>query len=106
MDKTKLGNTTPGGRPVKKLENPPSAEVGPMNSGEGQLLLGKDSFRRSALETRSPVTGATRVNHSIEKENEELRNKLSKIELLTIQLGKEITALKEENIALKKALNI
>lgn len=32
--------------------------------------------------------------------------KLRKIELLTIQLGKDITALKEENKALKKALNI
>lgn len=38
MDKTNQGNTTPGGSPVY-LENPPSSEAGPTDSGGDQLLL-------------------------------------------------------------------
>ncbi|CAL1672921.1 unnamed protein product [Lasius platythorax] len=41
MNKTNLGLTIPGGRPGTSLENPPSEEAGPMDSGEGQLLLPK-----------------------------------------------------------------
>lgn len=45
-----------------------------MNTGEVQLLSGRDHFGGSALETRLPSTGATKSNSSFEKENEELRN--------------------------------
>lgn len=54
MDKTNLGNITPSGRSVEKLENPPSEEV---NGFWGGLLLGKDPFRRSELVIRSSPTG-------------------------------------------------
>lgn len=106
MEKTRSGITTPGGRPVERLENPSSEEAGPTDSGEGQLLLGNDFYKRSAVDTRSSLTGAENATDRIESENEEFRNKLSKIELLFIQLSKKVTALKEENRALKKALNI
>lgn len=58
MDKTTAGKITPGGRPVSKLENPPSAEAGPVDSGGGQLLLVSDPFVRSSLLLRSPPTTA------------------------------------------------
>lgn len=52
MDKTN-GNNTPGGSPV--LENPPSAEAGPTDSGEGQLLLVDAPFKRSTTTPRTPT---------------------------------------------------
>jgi len=45
MDKTNLGCIIPGGKPANKLVNPPSKEEGPTDSGEGQLLLRKESSR-------------------------------------------------------------
>ncbi|XP_029174680.1 uncharacterized protein LOC114943252 [Nylanderia fulva] len=52
MDKT-TGNITPGGRPVL-LENPPSQEVGSMDSGESQLLQPNDPCKKSSRLLRSP----------------------------------------------------
>lgn len=49
--------------------------------------------------------GATEVILTSVNENEELRNKISKLETLAIQLSKEITALKEENKTLKRILH-
>lgn len=42
-------NSTPGGRPTEKLENPPSGEAEPMDSGEGQLLLVKDAYVKEKM---------------------------------------------------------
>ena len=62
MEKTNKGMTTPGGRPGKNLVNPPSSEVGPMDSGGGQLLLGEDPFRRGSLVARSPPVSYTHLD--------------------------------------------
>jgi len=80
MDKTKSGNTTPGGRPVEKLENPPSKEAGSTDSGESQLLLGKESLRKREMDTRSILRGETKTTHTPERANEELQNMLSRLE--------------------------
>lgn len=81
MEKTRSGITTPGGRSVERLENPSSEEAGPTDSRQGQLLLGNDFYKRSAMDTRSFLTEAENATDRIESENEELRNKLSKIEI-------------------------
>lgn len=49
MDKTNIGYSTPSGRLAEKLENPPSKEVGPMDSEEGQLLLEKVHYGGNAM---------------------------------------------------------
>ncbi|KMQ86270.1 rod shape-determining protein [Lasius niger] len=93
MDKTNLEKTTPGGTPGK-LENPSSTEVGPMDSGGGQLLL-------KNLASRIPSEIP-----SYKEENEKLRLKISEIELLCEELRNEISILRSENKELKKAYNI
>lgn len=54
---------------------------------------------------KTSTRGATEVILTSVNENEELRNKISKLETLAIQLTKEITALKEENKMLKRILH-
>ena len=75
MDKTSLEINTPGGRP-ETLENPPSMEAGPMDSGRGgQLLLENDPFKRSSKVLRSPGTSGSqrssseRSSFNLEEEN-------------------------------------
>ncbi|XP_070169674.1 putative leucine-rich repeat-containing protein DDB_G0290503 [Polyergus mexicanus] len=64
MEKT-IGNITPGGRPIL-MENPPSQEVGSMDSGESQLLQSNDPFKKSSRLLRSPSlkTSSNIINNS------------------------------------------
>jgi len=54
MDKTQ-GNSTPGGSPVV-LENPPSKEAGPTDSGGGQSLLEKEIEKEVTRNIPTPKT--------------------------------------------------
>lgn len=128
MNKT-TGSNTPGGRPGL-LENPHSIEFGPTDSGEDQLLHLIDPFTRRARVSRSPPGESSRSSKTIpttpqgnkpinaenctaalltemkkmQAENEELRKKLSNIELLTSHLQNEVKELVKENKDLKKEL--
>lgn len=115
MDKTK-GYNTPGGSRVD-LENPPSAEVGPVDSGESQLLLANVLIKGSA-ETIRPLSEKPKIigcnheprTHSLSLSGAHLGirsfNTISKLDynhmLAEIQrLQQEVTVLKQENAKLK-----
>lgn len=49
MDKTNLENITLGGSPGDNLENPPSSEVGPTDSGGGQPLFSNGNTEKVTL---------------------------------------------------------
>lgn len=92
--------TTPGGRPGKNLVNPPSSEVGPMDSGGGgQLLLGEDPFRRGSLVARSPPTN---INCSLENQNSQIptlevpEDTISRLQAQLNSAYNEIRRLQEE----------
>lgn len=108
MEKTETDINTPGGSPGS-LENPPSSEAGPTDSGGGHLLLSMDPFKRSSLVPRSPPRGGqprvAEITHGANKENEELRNRVNELERLCAQLRKDVLDIRAENEVLKKALN-
>lgn len=117
MNKTKR-LTTPGGSPAL-LENPPSSEVGSMDSGESRLLQSIDPFIKRSRVSRSPPTRSNNPGRrsppgaltrekqgsvkdaSFEEENKALRIKLKEMDLLYQDLKKEIDLLKEENRVLR-----
>ena len=104
------GLTTPGGRPGT-LENPHSfMEVGPMDSGEGQLSHINPFERRSTI-SRSPPEHTTQAGTrgidnttEVDKEKAELQNRLREMEKTMNQLNKQLHKLTEENEQLKKIM--
>lgn len=112
---------TPGGNQVT-LANPPSSEVGPSDSGEGQLLLSTDPFSFSRRVLRSPPSkgsnGKENRTHSgstpatqrqvpektpkCDDDSEKLRKRLTEVETLCQVLRNEVLILRAENAELKK----
>lgn len=104
MDKTNSGFITPGGRPAEKLENPSSKEVGPMDSGEGQLLLGEDLTKRSAS-----ISTARKENENKFGYYKELQKELTEkneLQKTVNQLSKEVALLRAQLDQLKNKDNI
>ncbi|XP_055840787.1 microtubule-associated protein futsch-like [Episyrphus balteatus] len=122
MNKTDRYNT-PGGN-SDSLENPPSSEVGSKDSGESQLFLFEhliNPFSRKPMITRSPpptssATGQKSLpklqerakedsekKDSLEKDNNDLRQRLDETLKLYQELKEEVNFLRIENEALKKA---
>ena len=98
-----MSNTSGGtwrlGTPNTQLANPPSNEVGSIDSVLSQLLL--YPFVSSVKMPRSPSRPFKGTNQQ-ENENAELRRMLSEKEMITSQLSEEIAKLKKENEELKK----
>lgn len=76
---TIMDSTTPGGS-LGNLENPPSAEAGPTDSGRGQPLFTDDPFRKSFATTRSPPKDtSTRESYHPDKQNANLRGQKAQV---------------------------
>lgn len=101
-----MENTTLDGR-SEILENPPSKEIGSMDSRGDHLLLSKNFAPRSVLTLKNTPTENLYCSDDtirrMELENVKLREEL---ELLRNEWKREITELKRENEKLKNELYV
>lgn len=119
---SQTNGNTPGGTPTQTLVNPLFTETGPTDSGEGQLLHNQETlnpFQRRPNIRRSPskekrssslvhrtdaFSNDTAGHHNLEKENQELKQKLREMEAILSKLNTELITLKQEKVNIK--LNI
>lgn len=96
IDKTHTENTTPGGRPVA-LENPSSKEAGPIDSGEGQLLLVNEKLKSSA---KNPMVQLILHDRSFLNNTSRTRsNSLSALQLSTCRDAGTSKSVEDKNHA-------